>query len=135
MMLLDIALIGVVIGIGTLGIFYMMMPAGIDYARTMAFATLVIFQMWNVINCKAGEQTAFKAATFNNVFAWLAIVISCVLLAAIIYIPFTRDLFGAVPLTLNDWGLILIWTLPVFIVVELRKAATGLALKTRDAGR
>lgn len=135
MMLLDIALIGVVIGIGTLGIFYMMMPAGIDYARTMAFATLVIFQMWNVINCKAGEQTAFKAATFNNVFAWLAIVISCALLAAIIYIPLTQVLFGVVPLTLNDWGLLVVWTAPVFIVVELRKAVAGLALKTRGVRR
>jgi Ca2+-transporting ATPase len=127
LMLLDMALIGGIIGIGTLGIFYVMLPSGLDYARTMAFAALVVFQMWNVINCKAGEQTAFKTATFNNVFAWLAIVISFALLAAIIYIPFTRGLFGAVPLTLNDWGLILILTMPVFIIVEMRKAITRLA--------
>ena len=135
MMLLDIALIGGVIGIGTLGIFYVMMPVGIDYARTMAFASLVIFQMWNVLNCKAGEHTAFNASTFNNLFAWLAIVISCLLLAAIIYIPLTQVLFGVVPLTLNDWGLLVVWTVPVFIVVELRKAVTGLTLKTRGARR
>ena len=108
MMLLDMALIGGVIGIGTLGIFWFLMPMGIDYARTMAFAALVVFQMWNVINCKAGERTAFRAATFNNVYAWLAIVVSFLLVAAIIYIPFTRELFGAVPLTLSDWGLILV---------------------------
>ncbi len=121
-MLLDMALIGGIIGIGTLGIFYVMLPSGLDYARTMAFAALVVFQMWNVINCKAGEQTAFKAATFNNIYAWLAIIISFVLLAAIIYIPFTRALFGAVPLTMYDWGLILVLTVPVFVIVELRKA-------------
>ncbi|OPY26517.1 MAG: Copper-exporting P-type ATPase B [Methanocella sp. PtaU1.Bin125] len=135
MMLLDMALIGGVIGVGTLGIFYLMLPAGEEYARTMAFSALVIFQMWNVINCKAGEKSAFSTATFNNLYAWGAIVVSVAMLAAILYIPFTQPLFSVVPLSLNDWGLLVVWTVPVLVVVELRKAIVSLLSKNRDAGR
>jgi Ca2+-transporting ATPase len=124
--LMDLALIGMVIGLGTLGIFWWLLPSGEIYARTMAFAALIVFQMWNVLNCKAGERSIFSKATFNNAYIWAAIAASFALLAMIMYVPFMRALFDIVPLTLQDWALILILTLPVLIVVELRKAATRL---------
>jgi Ca2+-transporting ATPase len=134
-MVVDLALIGLVIGLGTLGVFWWMLPSGEVYARTMAFATLVVFQMWNVLNCKAGEGSALSRATFNNPYVWAAIVASFALLASIMYVPFLRELFNIVPLTVQDWALILVLTLPVLIVIELRKAATRLAPGTGSEDR
>jgi P-type Ca2+ transporter type 2C len=136
-MALDIALVGAVIGLGTLGIFWYLhaaRPEAIDYARTMAFASLVIYQMWNVINCKAGDRSALSPAAFNNVYVWAAIVVSIALLAGIMYVPFLRGLFGIVALTAQDWALVLAWTSVVLIVAELRKAAARLARKTGRRG-
>jgi Ca2+-transporting ATPase len=103
-----------------------MLPSGEVYARTMAFATLVVFQMWNVLNCKAGERSVLSRSTFNNPYVWGAIVASFALLATIMYLPFLRELFSIVPLATQDWGLILVWTVPVVVAVELRKAVIRL---------
>jgi Ca2+-transporting ATPase len=126
-MAVDLALIGLTIGLGTLGIFWWLLPAGEVYARTMAFTTLVVFQLWNVLSCKAGEHTALSSAAFNNPYVWGAIAASFVLLATIMYVPYLQGMFKIVPLTIQDWALILLLTLPVVIIIEIRKAATRLA--------
>ena len=46
------------------------------------------------------------------------------------YVPFLQDLFSIVPLTAQDWALVIVWTLPVLVVVELRKRLTRLASRT-----
>jgi Ca2+-transporting ATPase len=130
-MAVDLALIGLTIGLGTLGVFWWLLPAGEVYARTMAFATLVVFQLWNVLGCKAGERTAVSRAAFNNPYVWAAIAASFVMLATIMYVPFLQDLFKIVPLTVQDWALIILLTLPVLVIIEIRKAATRLASGTR----
>ena len=76
LMVIDLALIGIVIGLGTLGMFWWLLPSGEIYARTMALVTLVVFQMWNVLGSKAGERSALSRATFNNPYVWAAIVAS-----------------------------------------------------------
>jgi Ca2+-transporting ATPase len=127
LMVLDLVLIGLIIGIGTLGIFWCMLPSGEVYARTMAFATLVLFQMWNVLNCKRGEGSILSRATFNNRYVWAAILASFALLAVIMYVPLLQELFSLVPLTVQDWALIVTWTVPVVLVIELRKLLARLA--------
>jgi P-type Ca2+ transporter type 2C len=133
----DLALIGIVIGLGTLGIFWWLLPSGEVYARTMAFVTLVVFQLWNVLGCKSVERSALSRSTFNNPYIWAAIGVSFALLAVIMYLPFLRDLFDIVPLSAQDWALVLVWTLPVLLVVELRKLLTWLASRpgSRDSSR
>jgi P-type Ca2+ transporter type 2C len=131
----DLALIGLVIGVGTLGIFWWLLPSGEVYARTMAFVTLVVFQMWNVISCKAAEKSALSPATFDNPYIWAAIVVSFMLLAIIMYMPYLQGLFNIVPLGLQDWTLVLVWTLPVLVVVELRKVATRLVSRAGGEDR
>jgi P-type Ca2+ transporter type 2C len=104
-----------VIGLGTLGMFWWMLPSGEIYAHTMAFVTLVIFQFWNVIGCKSSERSAFSRATFNNRYIWAAILVSLMLLAIIMYVPFLQGLFNIMPLPAQDWALALVWTLPVLV--------------------
>ena len=129
LMAADLALIGLVIGLGTLGIFWWLLPSGEVYARTMAFTTLVVFQLWNVIGCKAAGRTAFSRTTFDNPYIWAAIVASFALLAIIMYVPLLRDMFSIVPLTAQDWAVVIVLTLPVLIVIELRKVLTRLATR------
>ena len=131
-MAVDLALIGLVIGLGTLGVFWWLLPAGEVYARTMAFSTLVVFQLWNVLSCKAGEQTAVSRAAFNNPYVWGAIVVSFVMLATIMYVPFLQDIFNIVPLTVQDWAFITLLTSPVLVIIEIRKAADPAGVRDRQ---
>jgi Ca2+-transporting ATPase len=119
--LLDMGLIGVTTGIGTLGLFYLYLPRGLDTARTVAFTALVVFQMWNCLNCRSESRSLFKVGVFSNVYIIGAIAVSLLIQCALLYTPFLEGLFNTVPLSLNDWLAIAAVTSLVFILVEARK--------------
>ena len=71
--------IGLVMAAGTLAIFDASLPGGLiggsgtlAYAQTMAFTTLVLFQLFNVFNARSDERSAF-AGFFRNRWLWAAI--------------------------------------------------------------
>lgn len=104
-----IAFVGAVMAIGTLGVLDASLPGGlidgsgdIRYAQTMAFTTLMLFQMFNVFNSRSDEQSAF-IDLFNNRWLWLAVALSVVLQVAVIYLPGLQQAFSTVPLSLADW--------------------------------
>ena len=72
------------------------------YAQTMAFTTLMLFQLFNVFNARSDEQSAFSGL-FHNRWLWGAILLSLVLQVAVIYIPFLQQAFSTVSLSFGDW--------------------------------
>lgn len=69
----------------------------------MAFTTLVLFQVFNVVNARSDEQSAFV-----NLFAngWLSAAIagSVALQSLVVYVPFLQRAFGTVGLSATDWA-------------------------------
>ena len=62
----DIAMVGTVMATGTLFVLDASMPGGffegwgdLRFGQTMAFTTLMLFQMFNVVNSQSDEQSAF----------------------------------------------------------------------------
>lgn len=121
--LLDMGLIGATITIGTLGIFYVYMPGGIDHARTMAFTTLVVFQLWNCLNCRSENRSLFSIDILGNKYLVLTILGSIVLQAVVLYMPFLEGLFMTTAPSAYDCLVIFLVTSTVFIVIEARKLA------------
>ena len=70
--------------------------------QTMAFTTLVFFSLFTVFNARSDEQSAFKG-TFSNKWLWGSVLLSLLLQAAVIYIPFLQQAFSTVSLTFGDW--------------------------------
>jgi Ca2+-transporting ATPase len=68
----------------------------------MAFTTLMLFQIANVLNARSDEESAF-AGLFANVWLWAAIGLSVVLQVAVVHVPVLQRAFGAVELTGTDW--------------------------------
>jgi Ca2+-transporting ATPase len=106
-----IVFVGVIMAAGTLLILDASLPGGLvegpgdlHYAQTMAFTTLMLFQMFNVINARSDEQSAF-VDLFTNRWLWAAIGVSVALQVVVVYMPFLRRAFGTVPLTAGDWVL------------------------------
>jgi Ca2+-transporting ATPase len=69
----------------------------------MAFTTLVLFQMFNVINARSDERSAFKHP-FTNKWLWAAIGGSVALQVLVVYVPFLQRAFGTTRMSGADWA-------------------------------
>lgn len=100
-----IGIFAALIMVGTLGIFWWSDPFNnLDYARSMAFNTLVVLELFQAIGCRSLHKSLFKVGTFKNLWLWGAIFLSLGLQAAILYTPL-NNIFSVVPLTAMDWGI------------------------------
>jgi len=104
-----IVFVGVVMAAGTLYVLDAALPGGfiegagsLQYAQTMAFTTLMLFQMFNVLNARSDDRSAFTDM-FTNAWLWSAIVASVGLQVFVMYFPPLQRAFGTVPLGVGDW--------------------------------
>ena len=104
-----IVFVGVVMAAGTLLVLDAGLPGGLidrpgdmRYAQTLAFTTLMLFQMFNIFNSRSDDRTAF-ANMFRNRWLWIAVGASLVLQVAVIYIPLMQQAFSTTPLNAMDW--------------------------------
>ena len=108
--------------VGTLGLFLVSLPEfGVDKARTMAFTTMSIFQLWNVFNMRSDHFSIFHLGFFSNWFVTVSVVISVAFQVAAVYFPPFQKILRTVPLSSGDWLLIVVITSSVFWVVEFYK--------------
>ncbi|MDF2440661.1 MAG: P-type Ca2+ transporter type, partial [Abditibacteriota bacterium] len=108
-MWVGIAFVGAIMATGTLLVLDASLPGGtiegtgdMRYAQTMAFTTLMLFQMFNVFNARSDEQSAFRGL-FQNRWLWGAVGLSLALHVAVITVPFLQNAFSTVSLNGNDW--------------------------------
>jgi P-type Ca2+ transporter type 2C len=106
-----IVLVGIIMAAGTLFVLDASMPGGLvagsgelRYGQTMAFTTLMLFQMFNVVNARSDERSAF-VHLFTNRWLWGAICGSIALQVVVVYVPFLQRAFGTVALAGRDWAL------------------------------
>jgi Ca2+-transporting ATPase len=104
-----IFLVGIIMAVGTLLVLDASLPGGliegsgtIAYGRTMAFTTLVLFQLFNVFNARSDEISAFQGL-FTNGWLWAAVALSLLLHALVVYVPFLQEAFSTVSLSAGDW--------------------------------
>lgn len=100
---------GTIMAAGTLLVLDMSLPGGLiegagtmRYAQTMAFTTLVFFSLFTVFNARSDEESAF-IGMFVNKWLWGAVLLSLLLQAAVMYVPFLQDAFSSVALSARDW--------------------------------
>ncbi|HET6952670.1 MAG TPA: cation-translocating P-type ATPase [Acidimicrobiales bacterium] len=71
-------------------------------ARTAAFTTLVLAQLFNCFNARSDRASAFRHL-FTNRLLWAAIGISIVMQIGVIHLPFLNEAFDTTPLSAGDW--------------------------------
>jgi Ca2+-transporting ATPase len=108
-MWIGILFVGAIMAIGTLLVLDASLPGGLiegdgdmRYAQTMAFTTLMMFQLFNVFNARSDVQSAFHGL-FRNRWLLLAVGCSLVLHIAVIYAPFLQQAFSTMSLSSSDW--------------------------------
>ena len=105
----QIVLLGLVMGLGTLAVFDASLPGGfieghgdLVHARSMAFTTIVLFQLVNLLNARSEIASAF-AHTSHTRWSWGAIALSVALQLAVLDLPALRVAFGTTALSVADW--------------------------------
>jgi magnesium-transporting ATPase (P-type) len=126
-MQLGVVFVGLVMAAATLLTLDIGLPGGfvegsgtLRDARTMAFTTLVLAQLFNCFNARSERVSAFHNL-FTNPLLWGAIGLSLVLQIAVVYLPFLNRPFGTAPLDGWDWLLCTAMASAVLWANEIRK--------------
>lgn len=111
---------GFLIGFVTLLAFvisYNQHPDHLEYAQTVAFATLVLAQLIHVFDCRS-ERSIFHRNPFGNLYLIGAVIVSLLLMLVVIYYPPLQPIFKTLPIELRDWFLIgALSSIPTFLLV------------------
>jgi len=118
-----LAIVGVWLTAGTLGIFYwvMQVDGGIDLARTAALTTLVLFQMVHVFNCRSEDVSIFKKNLLSNKVLLVGVTVSLLIHIAALYLPWFQTLLHLEPLPWQVWIVSIVVAATAIIVNELHK--------------
>ena len=131
-----IVFVGAIMAVGTLFVLDASLPGGLiegagdmPYAQTMAFTTLMLFQLFNVFNARSDERSAFRGL-FSNRWLWAAVGVSLLLHAAVIYLPGLQQAFSTMSLSAGDWLRCAVVASSVLWLRELSKVFTRATLST-----
>ena len=122
-----IFVVGMVMAVGTLYVLDAELPGGfvdgtgtLRRAQTMAFTTLMLFQLFNLFNARSDIESAFDGV-FVNRWLWGAIALSVMLQMAVVYVPFLQHAFATEALSPAAWLRCVVVASSVLWLRELEK--------------
>ncbi len=110
-MFYSIGFIGVLIGLGSLGLFAFHLDKGLVVAQTVAFTSLVVFEIFRL----QAIRSNFKIGMFSNKWLIGAVGTSFALQLAVIYTPLNA-IFKTAPLGVNEWLAIIGVSVVLFVL-------------------
>jgi len=117
----SILIFGIIMGLGTLFMFMQYKDTDLSKAQTIAFTTLVLFQMFAVMSSRSMRTSMKKLNPFTNMYLFGAICLSILIQVAVIYMPPLQNIFGTVAISSLDWIKIIGVSSLGFIVMEASK--------------
>ncbi|MDC4239714.1 cation-translocating P-type ATPase [Clostridium tertium] len=115
---------GILIGANTLFAFVLgeyLYPDSLRHAQTMAFVVLSVSQLFYSLAMRNETKSLFQVGVFKNKWLISSVLLGILLQLAIITIPFTASVFKVYPLTLTDWGIVILISLIPFVINEIIK--------------
>jgi Ca2+-transporting ATPase len=100
------------------------------YELGIFFSVFVILQFWNMFNAKyfATRRSLIldlvdlvrkPQAVKESYSLYFVMIAAVILVGQVLIVNFASDLFGVAPLSLSDWGWIILLTLPVLLVPDI----------------
>ncbi|MEC0331451.1 calcium-translocating P-type ATPase, SERCA-type [Paenibacillus macerans] len=113
---------GVLIGVCTLGAFWLTLqyapddPGQLAKAQSVAFATLVMAQLIHVFDCRS-SRSIFHRNILQNKYLVFAVLSSIILMLGVMYIEPLQPIFKTVPLGTREWAITLVAAgIPTFLM-------------------
>ena len=117
-MIMDIGTVATVMAIGTLGIFFCQdQRSPLQSHQTLAFTTMVFFQLINTLNARSPLQSAF-VGLFRNRWLWATLIGVFVLQLIILNLPFSQAALSVIPLSQEQWLHSLVMASSVLWIME-----------------
>ncbi|MGB9782247.1 MAG: cation-translocating P-type ATPase [Moorellaceae bacterium] len=116
--------LGTQIGLVTLAVFLAGLGLGegdLTTARTLAFTTLVLAQLFAVFECRSELHSPFEVGYLSNKPLVLAVACSLAMQLAVIYLPLFQLVFDTAPLNGFHWALVVLasgWRTGIFAAVH-----------------
>ena len=102
------------------GLFTLADNPSIDLARTMAFTTIVMYQLFHVFNISAFDRSVFKAK-IRNKWLFVAVGVSLLLQIIVVYAPGIQSAFHTEALSLYQWIVTFVVGATILLVMEIAK--------------
>ncbi|WP_341877279.1 cation-translocating P-type ATPase [Defluviitalea saccharophila] len=93
----------------------------LTYARTMSFVVLAASQLFYSLSIRHSTKSIFQIGLFSNMYLIGAIIVGFILQLGVISIPILANAFNVHNLSLQDWGLVMVFALIPLIVNEIIK--------------
>ena len=108
---------------GAYGLFTWAIQAGqsIETARTLAVNIFVFGEMFYLFNCRSLQFSMFKIGFFSNPWLLAGVTTMAVIQVFFTHSPTMNTLFGSAPLSLSQWGMVLLGGLIIYTVVDIEK--------------
>ena len=107
--------------LGTIPLFVHFLQQSLDKARTVAFLSMSMFQLFNVLNMRSLKKSLFKIGFFSNKWVTLSLGISFLLTFLVIYLPGLSNIFRFVALNVWEFLMIILITSSIFVFGEIYK--------------
>ncbi len=123
-MAIGIGVVGVVDALAILAVFYLALqryPDQLVAAQTIAFVTLCSSELIRAFTARSEYHSIFSIGVFSNRWMVWAVGVSFLLVLMVVYVPFLRPFFDTVPLTTDDWLLMLPFFFASPVAMELLK--------------
>jgi Ca2+-transporting ATPase len=131
-MAIGIGVIALVDALAILTVFYFALqryPSSLEAAQTMAFVTLCVSELVRAFTARSEYHSIFSIGVFSNKWMVWAVSASLALVLMVVYVPFLQPFFDTVPLTGNDW----LMMLPFFFASACAMELLKLYFRSRSA--
>nr|GME05193.1 calcium-transporting ATPase, endoplasmic reticulum-type [Ipomoea batatas] len=90
-------------------------------AMTLSLSVLVAIEMFNSLNALSEDNILITMPPWTNPWLLVAMAFSLGLHCLILYVPLLADVFCVVPLSVNEWFLVILVSAPVILIDEVLK--------------
>jgi cation-transporting ATPase F len=118
-----IVLVGTLILAGAFSLFEWELLSGatVATARTAAVNTVIVMEIFYLLNCRSLTHSMFRIGVFSNRWVTVGIVAMVLLQILFTYAPFLNAMLSSAPLSLGAWARILAVGFAGYLLVELDK--------------
>ncbi|GHU27384.1 ATPase [Betaproteobacteria bacterium] len=123
-MAVGIAVVGIVDALAILGLFYLALqryPEQVMMAQTIAFVTLCGSELLRAFTARSENYSVFSIGVFSNRWMVWAVLASFLAVLLVVYVPFLNLFFDTIPLSVDDWLLMLPFFFASPVAMELLK--------------
>jgi len=127
---------GLVMAAGTLVLFRWELDhtGSLARAQTVALTTMVLFQMFHVLNSRSNDLSVFRKSPLSNPLLFAAAATAFVIHAGALYVPVMQVVLRVEPLAIDTWVRMGAVASSIIVAIEIHKLARGANRPARVLG-